>query len=261
MGRLTLTAAVFLFSFTLFTVKDMFWFTGGHAFASGPLADEFTIPVLTYHSIADHPHNAYVTTPAKFQEEMKYLNDHHYQTINLAQFSLLMEQKKAVKANLVLITFDDGYANAYQTAFPILQKYGFTAVAFVITDWLGGHDFMSWQQAGDLQLAGWDIMPHSRTHPQLPLLSPQRQFDEISGSRATIEEKLGSTANAFAYPYGHRSKTTMELLQKAGYSYAFSFDNGLTTSNQNPLSLKRLVISRSESMRQFIDQLHTRQAE
>ncbi|GGD58097.1 polysaccharide deacetylase family protein [Paenibacillus nasutitermitis] len=255
-GILVLAVIGFLLAFTLSSDKDRFWFKGGHVSASEPQADEFSIPVLAYHSIANHPRNAYVITQADFEEQMAYLHEQHYESINLEQFTKLMKEKKAVAKKLVLITFDDGYANTYSAAFPILRKYGYTATAFVITDWLGGRNFMSWQQAEKLQQAGWDIMPHSRSHPELPRLSEEQQYDEISGSRAAIELKLHSRADIFAYPYGLRSETTLEQLGNAGFTYAFTFDNGLTSSEQDPLSLKRMVVSRGETLFQFSHRLH-----
>ncbi|BBH20749.1 hypothetical protein Back11_20940 [Paenibacillus baekrokdamisoli] len=219
-------------------------------------AGEFTIPVLTYHSISDHSSSEYAVTREKFEQQMAYLHSHGYRALTLAQFELYMKQQKPVDEKCVLLTFDDGYANNYDVAFPILKKYGYTATLFVITDWVNSKPYMKWTQIKELHQAGWDIMPHSRTHPHLPLETAAKQKDEILGSKKAIEHILHSKVDAFAYPYGHRSQMTVDLIHNNGYSYAFTFDDGLTSSGQNPYLLKRLIVSGKEPLQTFIKRLN-----
>jgi peptidoglycan/xylan/chitin deacetylase (PgdA/CDA1 family) len=247
---IALLVVLYIGYFAIFRVEDEIAYSTIQA-APSPAAGEFTIPVLTYHSITDQAGSEYEVTAAQFNLQMAYLHSHGYHSISLKQFDTFMKRGMSVPDKLVLITFDDGYRNNYDMAFPILKKYGYTAALFVITDWVNSKPYMSWTQIKALEKGGWDIMAHSRTHPHLPLQSKARQQKEIAGSKIAIERIVKTSAFAFAYPYGHRSQTTMDLVQESGYLYAFTFDDGLTTSSQNPYLLKRLIVSGNEPLRTF----------
>ena len=179
---LALLLVLYIGYFTIFRVEDEIAFSTVQA-APSPAAGEFTIPVLTYHSITDQAGSEYEVTAKQFNLQMAYLHSHGYHSINLKQFDTFMKRGMPVPDKLVLITFDDGYRNNYDMAFPILKKYGYTAALFVITDWVNSKPYMSWTQIKALKKGGWDIMAHSRTHPHLPLQSKARQQKEIAGSK------------------------------------------------------------------------------
>ncbi|WP_274652541.1 polysaccharide deacetylase family protein [Paenibacillus humicola] len=245
-----LTALVYLFAYGLFYVKDEVAYT--HAEAA-PSPDHFEIPVLAYHSVSARTDGEYNITPAKFAEQMKTLAQLGYRTVTMAEFDRYMKGTAHPKPGekLVLLTFDDGYRNVYSVAYPIMRQYGFTAAMFLITSWAGGPSFVTWDQAAALQNAGWDIMAHSETHPHLPLLPENVQNREILGSKQAIESHLGKPAIAFAYPYGNRSGITYRLVRESGFDYAFTFDDGLTDSRQDPFLLKRRIVSGTETLPEF----------
>ncbi|MDR0270403.1 polysaccharide deacetylase family protein [Paenibacillus sp.] len=209
------------------------------------------VPVLSYHSVNSKATNKYVVTPEQFHEQMTVLHDLGYKSINLRQFDALMKGEIENTGKLILITFDDGYADNYTQAFPIMKKYRFTATLFVITNWMESGSYATWNQLGELQKNGWDIMPHTRSHPDLPLLSRKDQTDEMSGSKQAIENHLHRKVNAMAYPYGLRSGKTVRIAKKCGYEYAFTFEDGWTSSDQNPLLLKRLLIFGTDDLSTF----------
>lgn len=251
---LVLLLFLYIGYYSLYSIEDEIAFT---TIQAAPSLDGggFTIPVLTYHSITDQSGSEYAVNTGQFSKQMKYLHSHGYHSINLKQFDTYMKQGKPAADKLVLLTFDDGYSNNYEKAFPILEKYGYTATLFVITDWVNSKPYMNWTQIKALEKAGWDIMPHSRTHPHLPLESKANQQQEIAGSKIAIERILKTDAFAFAYPYGHRSQTTMDVVQDSGYRYAFTFDDGITSSSQNPYLLKRLIVSGNEPLKTFTRRL------
>ena len=93
------------------------------------------IPILMYHEISDLD-NPWCVTPENFAEQMKFLQEQGYKTINLTQLREGIEAKKEMTEKLIVLTFDDGRKGAYDFAFPVLQKYGFTATVYVIPQWI-----------------------------------------------------------------------------------------------------------------------------
>ncbi|MBM7567158.1 polysaccharide deacetylase family protein [Paenibacillus sacheonensis] len=225
-------------------------------FASSP-AGAVRIPVLCYHSIADNgAGNEYVVSPEKFRQEMAWLHDQGYRSLSMEEFGAMLSGQASSDGKEVLITFDDGYKNNYTAALPILEQYGFQATEFLVTSWVGGKDYLTWDQVKTMQAAGWDIMAHTQTHPYLPLHTAKTQRDELEGSKVAIERNLGTKATAVAYPYGLRSEETMRLAKQSGYVYAFTFDDGWTTGEQNPYLLKRLFISGDQDLADFERKMH-----
>lgn len=220
-------------------------------------SSKVSIPVLNYHSVTMDPGNVVVISPAKLDVQMKYLHDHGYTPISLATFINLIEKKSGIVApdKPVLLTFDDGYVDNVEEAMPILAKYNFPATLFMSPGMVEDASYLNWEQVKQLQEAGWDIQPHGMTHPHLPKLSAEQQAYEITEARKLIEEKLGTQAEVFCYPYGEYNQTTLKLLKEHGFRYAFTIDQGYTTNQLSPYLLKRLFINGEESLKAFINKL------
>jgi peptidoglycan/xylan/chitin deacetylase (PgdA/CDA1 family) len=83
----------------------------------------------------------------------------------------------------LLITFDDGHLNNYTTAFPIMQKYGFTGVLYIVANYMGADQYMNADQIKEMAIAGWEVGSHSISHSDLTSLEPYRQRYEVVESR------------------------------------------------------------------------------
>ncbi|KRF07257.1 polysaccharide deacetylase [Paenibacillus sp. Soil766] len=215
------------------------------------------MPVLNYHSVTIDPGNVVVISPAKLEAQMAYLHDHGYTPVSLATFINLIENDNVqeVPNNPVLLTFDDGYVDNVVEAMPILAKYNFPATLFMSPGMVEDAGYLNWEQVKQLHEAGWDIQPHGMTHPHLPQLTAEQQAFEITEARKLIEEKLGTQADVFCYPYGEYSKTTLKILKENGFRYAFTIDQGYTTNQQSPYLLKRLFVNGEEGLKAFINKL------
>jgi len=207
------------------------------------------IPVLNYHSIGAAPGNIYMLRPEHFARQMEYLAKHHYTPLTLDEFALILEKKKIAPDKPVLLTFDDGYASNYELAMPVLQSHRFPATVFILPGMVGQGPYLSWSQIRQMRENGWDVQPHTMTHPHLPQLAAEAQREEIVGSRREIEHQLGTVADVFAYPYGEYDETTLDILKAAGFRYAFTTLPGKATSAQPPLELHRIVVQEGDSFR------------
>jgi peptidoglycan/xylan/chitin deacetylase (PgdA/CDA1 family) len=179
------------------------------------------ISILTYHSI-DVSGSVVSCAPQDFAEQMSQLSDEGFRGVSLEEAVDHREQHARWPTKSVVL--DDGFANFYDQALPVLRKHGFTATVFVISghvgglnDWakppaaLGAQKMLSWPQASELAAAGFEIGSHTRTHPDLRLCGLEKAQHEMTESRKEIEDHLGYTVKSFAYPYGGTNRTLCGL--------------------------------------------------
>jgi len=123
---------------------------------------------------------------------------------------------------VVVFTFDEGYTDLYEYAYPILKERGFVGSVLLrvgcigktnCSTELGLEDFMTWEQVRELYLNGWDIMSHSVTHTNLVGLSEEQLIYELAESKSMIYEK-GIDVVGFAYPYGSKNDTVIQYTRK-----------------------------------------------
>ena len=104
----------------------LFWFFGSTNYLLTG------VPVLNYHQVNDKFQTVLTMTPADFEEQMKYLHDRDYHAVTQDQFAAYMSGEGSLPDRPVMITFDDGYVDNYEHAYPIMKKYGLTGTIFLI---------------------------------------------------------------------------------------------------------------------------------
>jgi peptidoglycan/xylan/chitin deacetylase (PgdA/CDA1 family) len=232
------------------------------------------IPLLMYHSIADrdesavHPYYRTATSPAIFEAQLNTLRELGYRACSLDQALRQLQQHPQSAAKSVVLTFDDGYRNFYTSAFPRLHRYGFTATVFLPTAFIGDaprrfkhEDCMTWSEVRELQRHGIDFGSHTVTHPQLRELAPSAIQDEIANSKETIEQKLGSRVDSFAYPYAfpqtdrHFTRMLRGLLTAAGYVSGVCTIAGQAKPGSDRLFLERLPVNSGDDRAFFAAKL------
>lgn len=208
------------------------------------LYGQYSVPIIMYHRVEYagklDPNSV---TPENFAKQMKFFKDHGYQVISLDALVEGIKARRAFPRNSVVITFDDGYANNYQYAYPTLKEYGYPATVFAISDLVGQKDFLTWDQIKEMQSFKISIGSHTRQHAYLPEVSPEKQIDEIEGSKKIFDQKLGVSTDYFSYPSGGFSQSIEELVKKAGYKGACTTNRGHQNSNKDVYALKRIRLS------------------
>jgi peptidoglycan/xylan/chitin deacetylase (PgdA/CDA1 family) len=213
-----------------------------------------------YHYISVPPFDAdsyrldLSVTPEKLDAQMAWLAANGYTSITLHDLLYHLALGWPLPEKPILITFDDGYADAYQNAFPILQKYGFIGTFFVITDRVtyGDPNYATWEQLIEMHNAGMDIQSHSRTHPDLRGLSEEQLLWQILGSKEAIEARLGKQVRFFCYPAGRYDADTIRAVKDHGYWAAVTTQYGATNTTEDLFTLKRIRIRRTDSLAGFI---------
>ncbi|MGE5680461.1 MAG: polysaccharide deacetylase family protein [Bacillota bacterium] len=215
---------------------------------------KYEIPVLMYHRVIKSKdekgkHGIYVTAD-QFEKHMKYLSDHGYRTLD---FSEAMKVNRFDGKKYVIITFDDGYEDNYLYAFPIMKKYGFKAVIFLVTGvdynkWdhdLSGEPrlrFMDKKDLMEMQKNGIIFGAHTMTHPDLTALDEKKLECEITEPLRILTERLNNEVTAFAYPYGRLNQTIKETVRRAGYSYGIATDSGPLGLHEDKFQIRRIGI-------------------
>lgn len=144
----------------------------------------------------------------------------------------------------VALTFDDGIANFYTQALPILKCLQFPATVFVVTDWVGRRGYLTIEQMKELLDNRIMIGSHGCTHRYLPALPIKEIEAEVHRSKEALEQKLGHPIPFFCYPYGGFSKEIVEIVRKAGYLAALTTNRGFKDqSPQNHYAIWRIRMS------------------
>ena len=145
---------------------------------------------------------------------MRWLARQGYTGIRSTDWLYGWRGRKGLSAKPILLTFDDGYADLVEYALPVLRRYGFGGVVFVVTAQLGGantwdqakgsgtHRLMTAEQIRYWAMQGIEFGAHGRSHVDLTTLPPQRLKEEVLGGASDLAGILGSPAVSFAYPYG-----------------------------------------------------------
>jgi peptidoglycan/xylan/chitin deacetylase (PgdA/CDA1 family) len=155
--------------------------------------------------------------PADFEQQMQWAHDHGYRTISMEQLYNAVAGGKSLDRRTVVLTFDDGYADLYATAWPVLHKYGFTATAYIVGSFVGQPNYMTWDQVVELDRAGVNIGAHSLTHPDLTKISAAAANAEIMGSKSMIESHVGHPVLDFCYPSGRFNPSVVAQVRAAGF--------------------------------------------
>lgn len=258
MNRRRFTVYGILILLLAFTAASL---TGGrHVTAGRNQSREFTpveIPVLNYHKVDNLP-IALSITPDEFDRQMAFLARHGYHTITPDQLLGYLQKGRPLPEKPVLITFDDGYVDNYLNAFPIMKKYGFTATIFLVTNDVGRDPrFINWQQAKEMQQAGFVFGSHTVHHRQLTKISPEQTLAELQQSRRDLAEHLGQAPLCLAYPGGYYDLTVEHLVRQAGYRAAFTVRFGVVDQDSDVYALERIPLFQSgHTFRSFLFRLN-----
>ncbi len=213
--------------------------------------------VLNYHKIENNNHSLSVP-PWDFETQMKYLSDHGYTSISPDELYTALAGDGKLPDNPVLITFDDGYRDNYDNAFPILKKYKLKATIFVITSFLGKKEqYLTWEQAREMEKHGISIQSHTVDHKPMTDLSDEQLRMELVESKKKAEAELGHEVGYIAYPTGTYNLHIAEMVKEAGYKGAFTIKYGNVDEATNIYAIERVPIFHTENTnKDFLERIH-----
>lgn len=208
-------------------------------------------PILLYHHVAwTNPPNRYYVSPADFEDQMSRLQAWGYTPIPLSLLVEAMMNGAELPPHPVVITFDDGYLDVYKNAFPIMQRFGFPGVAYIIVDQLEIKGYLHADHLEEMLTADWEIGSHTLSHSDLR----QENLDlraEISGSRQTLEEVISASVKTFSFPYGVTSPLATYVVKDSGYESAVGLGGMYTHADKTPFYLSRIEVQGDFDLQTF----------
>lgn len=225
-----------------------------------------------YHQVGIFPrpdaHRATYCHVRRFKAQMAYLHAFGYKVISLPAALEGLFEKGGLPHHSVVLTFDDGYENFKNYAFPLLKRYNFPATVFLVAGLLGknakwleddgrfGAPLMNRETILHLRAHNVIFGSHSLTHPLLTHIDRERQKREIAESKSALEELLHEQVNYFCYPSGDYDEAVIDLVRDSGYEAALSCDRGAATPFDNHLTLPRKAVSFGDSLIGYFWKLH-----
>ena len=203
------------------------------------------VAVLGYHSIIqDDSSDLMKLNIDKFKEQMKYLYDNGYNTLTLEDMECYMENKCDIKRKSILITFDDGYRDNYELAFPILKKYNFNAVVFVIGSNIDKDNYLTQEMIEKTKIEYPNVEFASHTYDLHYDNILDLKYDDYYNDFKKFKEIFNTKYHA--YPYGFYNNDMIKALKDNGYKLAFGFGvDGFrkASKNDNVYNIPRLAIN------------------
>jgi len=223
------------------------------------------LPILNYHRIAtDGPPELarYRTSPASFREQMRWLRRHGCHAVTSGDLIRHRATGLPLRGRPVLITFDDGYRDFHDTAWPILRAHDFIAEVFIVTDHVGGSAqwdagfgtpaaLMGWDEIQELGAEGICFGSHMASHSHMNALSSREIVREAVRSRALLERALGTPCASIAAPFGEASDRFVRIAGRCGYEIGVTAEPGFAHLGSDPLRLPRIEVPGHWSLAQF----------
>jgi peptidoglycan/xylan/chitin deacetylase (PgdA/CDA1 family)/GT2 family glycosyltransferase len=230
----------------------------------------YRLPILMYHQVAPAGPDylaRYRVTPEVFEGQLRYLHDERFHTIHLGEWWRAMQAHEPIPGRAVILTFDDGYLDFIKYACPLLKRYNFSAIVFLVAEKIGQSNswdnilgeevpLLGWKDIHQLQDEGIRFGSHTARHPYLTALSHAEVVSEGARSRAILERELKQPVTAFAYPHGAEDQVVQHLIGACGYLFGLSCRPGSSNFSDPLMSLPRMEVTGSDSIREFISKVN-----
>jgi peptidoglycan/xylan/chitin deacetylase (PgdA/CDA1 family) len=220
------------------------------------------LPILMYHYIRTPPSTRtdmlgyrLSVSPQDFETQVDWLYANHFHPVTFDQVRAYFAGRFPLPSKPVVITFDDGYADLYTTAFPILQAHGFTAVAYIVSGFVDRGRYVTHDQVLQMDRAGIEIASHTVDHADMARVSWGMATYQLVESKRWLEGLVGHPVVDFAYPSGQYTGQTIQLLGQLGYDTAVIEDGTSMHSRANRYTWGRVRVGGGESLHDFIANL------
>ncbi len=217
-----------------------------------------SVPILMYHYIRPAPsiYTDYMgyrltVTPSDFNEQMDWLVANGYHPVDFNDLRAYFGGVMPLPSKPVVITLDDGYADLYTAAYPILHSHKFKAVAYIVTSFVGQSRYVTAAQVVEMDHSGIQIASHTVDHANLSKASMYWVQAQLASSKTWLENLTGHSVVDFAYPSGKYSATAVAALEATGYDTAVTEQFGTLHSRADRYLWTRVRVGGGELLGDF----------
>jgi peptidoglycan/xylan/chitin deacetylase (PgdA/CDA1 family) len=224
------------------------------------------VPALTYHRIAtDGPGELarYRVHPDAFEEQMLWLRRNGYHTINSEQLTWFIINDWPFEGRPLLMTFDDGYEDFAELAWPILKANDLSAEVFIVTDLVGRcaewdascgtpAPLMDADKIIMLAAGGVSFGSHLASHPRSDRLSSSELAEEMLRSRLQLEAWLERPTTSLAAPFGCTDQRLRILAAECGYKTVFNTVGRAARLKDDLYDLPRIEVRGDCTFEEFV---------
>jgi peptidoglycan/xylan/chitin deacetylase (PgdA/CDA1 family) len=204
------------------------------------------IPVLLYHSVADDPRGSdrrYAVSRTAFEAHADAIKDSGRVPLRITELAARLRGERPLPERPVAITFDDGFADTYDAVEALLSR-DLSSTVYATTGEVGYPDRLSASRLARLSsLPLVEVGAHAVHHRRLDQLSTRELFDEVSISKAELENLTQVTIRSFAYPHGAYDRRVRQAVIAAGYRSAAAVKNAVSHVNDDPFAIARWTVT------------------
>ena len=217
------------------------------------------VPILMYHAIRTAPagarNRALWVRPREFAAQVRALRRAGYRAVTMQRVWDSWQGRAALPPKPIVLSFDDGYASQVRIALPVLRRVRWAGVLNLTLSEVG-------KLGGDAAVrrlidAGWEIGAHTRTHPDLTVVSDIQLRDEVVTARREMQDRFEVPANFFCYPAGRYDGRVVAAVAEAGYLAATTVRSGFAKPSSKPYALARVQVSGGLGATRLLRRLRT----
>jgi peptidoglycan/xylan/chitin deacetylase (PgdA/CDA1 family) len=207
------------------------------------------VNILVYHHVSENTPASTSISPERFKAHLQLFKDEGFTVIDLNEAIKALQNHETLPDHSIAITFDDGYHDIYENAYPLLKEFDYPFTLFVATDPIDDHysDMLNWDQLREMQNNGVIIANHSADHDYLvrhrkhdSAWQQATQANIIKAQQRLNAELDNNVPNWFAYPYGEFSEGLTTLLKDMNF-IGFAQHSGGAWSGSNWQALPRFA--------------------
>ena len=214
------------------------------------------LTILMYHRVAPMPPDTRYpknfVSPARFAEQIEAMLGWGYEPVTFQQWLAYRDHAARIPRRPFIVTFDDGYLDFAENAWPILKRLKLGATVFVVPSLLGRTN--AWDPdepqtplldpgaIRDLQREGVEFGGHGFTHVALARVSPNEAREELVRCHGALVGLLDRPPEVFAYPYSNQSAKVRQLTREAGFKCAVRGKGRLNWRWTDPFGLRRILM-------------------
>lgn len=233
------------------------------------------VVVLLYHRVGGGTRSDVDVTRQAFEEQMRYLHQHcRVVSLDTAADTGARSAGGENGSDVVVITFDDGYRDMFEVAYPILLRYGLPATIYVPAMYIETRqpfDFggfanvaplhrpspLTWDQIGEMMGSRLiTIGSHTYTHANLSGMTADEATRELEECDEMIYRRIGVTPKHFAYPWGHWSAAAEHIVAARYVTAALGGPAKNPFASLDTLRLWRYPVLRTDGFRLFRARMH-----